>query len=365
MCIHWFTGLKSIVLPDSLETIGTATTSDAFKGCTALESVTFGNNFKMLGNAVFRDCTNLKSITLPSTLETIGNYAFCNTGLESITIPASVKSIGNYSFSDCMNLTTVVMGMDNTESWGTYVFANDDKLTSVTLPAHEDEIGQYAFQNCTSLVSITLPESLVSINNYAFNNCTALKNIALNSKLENIGQYAFAQTAIESITLPSTMQRLGQYAFLNCTALKTVVIEEGLEWIGGVSSITATSYSATNGNVFQGCTALESINIPDSVQNICYNTFDGCTSLMSIVLGDNVQLVSRWAFKGWTSAQKVYVTQSLYDIAVSWEIQTTAVNTFSVFADTEAEFIWEYEIPQNQSGAGSSSEDANDGAERP
>ena len=359
------TGLKSIVLPDSLETIGTATTSDAFKGCTALESVTFGNNFNMLGNAVFRDCTNLKSITLPSTLETIGNYAFCNTGLESITIPASVKSIGNYSFSDCMNLTTVVMGMDNTESWGTYVFANDDKLTSVTLPAHEDEIGQYAFQNCTSLVSITLPESLVSINNYAFNNCTALKNIALNSKLENIGQYAFAQTAIESITLPSTMQRLGQYAFLNCTALKTVVIEEGLEWIGGVSSITATSYSATNGNVFQGCTALESINIPDSVQNIGANTFEGCTSLMSIVLGDNVQLVSRWAFKGWTSAQKVYITQSLYDVAVSWEIQTTSVNTFSVFAETEAEFIWEYEIPQNQSGAGSSSEDANDGAERP
>ena len=61
----------------------------------------------------YRDFSGLKSVILPNTVKTIGEYAFfwCN-NLESITIPESVEWIGDETFMDCFNLT--IYGYENT-----------------------------------------------------------------------------------------------------------------------------------------------------------------------------------------------------------------------------------------------------------
>ena len=104
--------LKEIILPSGLETIG----AEAFKGCKALETVTFSSGDKvMIGSGAFMNCTALKNaqiqniinhadaviasdtfngtkaedITLANDITYIGKQAFANTNLKRLTLPAT------------------------------------------------------------------------------------------------------------------------------------------------------------------------------------------------------------------------------------------------------------------------------------
>ncbi len=76
----------------------------AFTGCSALTALTL-NATQTIGKYAFRNCTGLKSLVLPETLETIGEGAFENCRFSQIVIPKSVKSVGNESFSGCPDIT--------------------------------------------------------------------------------------------------------------------------------------------------------------------------------------------------------------------------------------------------------------------
>lgn len=92
---------------------GIAVTSigrNAFSDCTALKTVTIGNNVIEIGSAAFENCTNLWwSITIPDNVTSIGDYAFYGcTSLASVTIGNGVTSIGNGAFSNCVNLWSII-----------------------------------------------------------------------------------------------------------------------------------------------------------------------------------------------------------------------------------------------------------------
>ena len=55
-----------------------------------------------IGDNAFSDCSSLNSITFPNSVKNIGDFAFGNTSLTSITIPKSVTSIGNGAFAHCI-----------------------------------------------------------------------------------------------------------------------------------------------------------------------------------------------------------------------------------------------------------------------
>ena len=118
------TPLESVVIPDSVTTIGygilqdctnltsvvigngaTEVTYRMFENCSKLSQVTLGNNIKIIDNRAFWNCTALTDIALPEGLEEIGGAAFgyC-TGLTSVTIPKSVKKIDSSAFYYCTNV---------------------------------------------------------------------------------------------------------------------------------------------------------------------------------------------------------------------------------------------------------------------
>ena len=116
------TSLTSIEIPASVETIGTA----AFYGCTALTTVTFekGSQLKTIEGGfrrytmssnyyygVFAYCTSLTSIEIPASVETIEKYAFKGcTALTTVTFEkgSQLKTIGEQAFYD-LPLKTVDM----------------------------------------------------------------------------------------------------------------------------------------------------------------------------------------------------------------------------------------------------------------
>ena len=262
------TALETVNLPDGL----TAIELRAFYGCTSLKSdIVVPEGVTELGYGVFGHCSSLTNVTLPSTLTSIGDLLFYDcSSLESVNIPESVTNIGREAFRDCANLT------------GT-----------ISIPSTMTEIPARAFYGCTSVTKFVIPETVVKIGAYAFGTCTALESINLPNSLTEIGSYTFRNcpSLTGDITVPASVTKLGKGSFLGCTGLENVKI---------LASITKIDTL-----MFAGCTSLASVEIPETVNTICFEAFKGCTSLKDIVLGANIAALDNRVFADCTGLESV------------------------------------------------------------
>ncbi len=133
-----YSGIKSIVIPNSVVEIG----SSIFVGCNSLKSVTISNQLKTLPWSTFQSCC-LEQISIPNSIINIKSHAFDSNPLTSIIIPSSVKSIENFVFSGC------------------YL------LTSIYLPKSITSIGMATFYGCLRLENIYLERTDPSAYNCA------------------------------------------------------------------------------------------------------------------------------------------------------------------------------------------------------
>ena len=127
--------------------------------------------------------------------------------------------------------------------------------TKVTINDTEQDITILgdAFKSNTAITSVTIPEGYTSIGISALSGCSGLT----------------------SITIPGSLQVIGATAFENCTKLTTVNFTENEN---GTLKFT--------NKVFNGCTSLESINLPIQTNSIFNNNniFVGCTALKNITV---------------------------------------------------------------------------------
>lgn len=114
--------LKSIVIPPLVTEIG------GFANCYNLTSVTLNEGLKEISG--FSGC-GFSTIVLPNSLETIGYMAFTSCkNLSSVTIPSNVKVIDNNAFNSCTALKTINIPAGVTEI-GVGAFGSCTGLTSV------------------------------------------------------------------------------------------------------------------------------------------------------------------------------------------------------------------------------------------
>ncbi|MEI0797523.1 leucine-rich repeat domain-containing protein [Brachyspira intermedia] len=83
-----------------------------------------------------------------------------------------------------------------------------------------------------------------------------------------MNDYAFEISAIESIDMPDSVIRIGEYVFASCYKLQSVKLSENLSVIDKFT--------------FSDCPALKTINIPKSITSINDYAFYSCNSLTSI-----------------------------------------------------------------------------------
>lgn len=107
-----------------------------------------------------------------------------------------------------------------------------------------------------------------------------------------IGAYGTLSNLI-SITIPASVKNVGSNSFRECKALKRVIFEEG-SILGVIES-----------SAFQGCEALEEIEIPETVRCVSDFAFSGCQSLKSISLPEPVLVLGEYVFRNCAALKKV------------------------------------------------------------
>ncbi len=126
----WGSGLKSVSIPGSIETIG----SLAFSECRSLQTVSIGEGVSYIGTYAFAECSKLEEINIPSNVATIENatFAWCKS-LKNITISNSVISIAENAFVHCDSLQNVYYG-GNENQWDNITISSGNTvLDSATI----------------------------------------------------------------------------------------------------------------------------------------------------------------------------------------------------------------------------------------
>jgi len=358
--------LKSITIPNGVQTIGNL----AFNACTSLTEVNL-TAVTSIGDQAFLECTKLQKINLPASLSKIGGLAFdsCKS-LASITVDAAnpaftsqdgilyskdMSAIYDYpnaradkSFVLPATVTSIKMG----------AFART-AIAEVILPAGLKTIESYAFTECKALKSSVLPEGIATIEEGAFDQCialtgdlvlpksikkygnqafrmTALKNVTINSNVnlsemmfigsksletvkikgefQEIGNMAFASCPmLKSINLPKTLKVIDTLAFSDCSSLPEIVLPEGLTKLGQKVVLERSR------GVFNNCTSLKSIIIPNSVVYVEEEAFKGCSILKSAILSKNARynLIEKNLFLDCTGLEAIVIPKNVIRIGDS------------------------------------------------
>lgn len=372
------TNLKTV----TFEKGTTSIVSQLFAQCNGLESIVIPDTVTTIGHNAFGSCVNLKNVTFSKNLKTIEHEAFVNSGIEKAELPKTLTNIYCCAFKDCKNLKEVFIpkklanGISKSQSFSAHtgVFGNCDNLKTINFEEGITEIGESLFANCTGLEEITIPDgvtkmnkevfgycpnlkkvilpesittlangmfkgctalesvklpSITALSDETFNKCSALKQVTLPETMESIGQKAFAESGITSITLSDNVKKINASAFNASKQLEKVVCGKNLETIGGnafegcsgLKNITLPGGLKTIGSkTFYGCDKLTELAIPNSVTTLGNNVFENCEHLTKITLGNGLTAIPNYAFN------KCY---DLEEIVVPYKVESIGKGAFN------------------------------------
>ncbi len=371
------TGLTSVTIPNSVTSIG----EGAFLSCTGLHSLTIGTGVLSIGSYAIGYYTDSNSfgahpvekvIWLPNTppkgytgVESVVNYVanglysglsiynenvykylsslFEVDGIRYVPVSPSERTCDaidctyspehtDISLCRTVSYKGVSMTLKNIKP---YICYNNTHINKV-LVNYEGDIGVYAFDGCSSITSANITAESIGYSafSYSATKNDAIFKISANEIVEN------AFDGCSSITSADiTAESIGDYAFSDSATKNDAIFKISANTIGvnafsGCSKMTQAtlgeSMTSIENCVFYGCTSLECITIPNSVENIgertfenCsalsyakigsrlktipYGTFSGCSSLPSITIPKNVTEIGNSAFDGCTSLADVYI----------------------------------------------------------
>lgn len=230
---------------------------------------------KAIGDGAFHGNLNLKSVVLPDSVESIGNYSFASCKyLKNVYIGSGVKDIHINAFTYSQRLEEINVSENNEvysskdgviyDKTGTRLIFCPYGKTDVIISDGALSIEKYAFRECKLLKSVEVPDSVTSMGSGVFMDCTGLESIKLPPHIDKIGNLFFVGcSSLKNVVIPEGVQYIGVKAFFECTALEEINIP---------SSVTFINQSA-----FRGCTSLKKVVLPLGITSISVGMFSGCT----------------------------------------------------------------------------------------
>ncbi|MBR4603861.1 MAG: leucine-rich repeat protein, partial [Kiritimatiellae bacterium] len=209
-------------------------------------------------------------------------------------------------------------------SWKTQTTANGVVIKGYSVPGYWDYtpstltipatigsknvigIADYAFFGDENLVSVIIPATVANVGVKAFKNCASLRSVTFApraGKALNISQAAFQGcSSLETVDIPKGVTYMWSNMFEDCPALESVTIPEGVTAIGA--------------SCFANCKALKEVTIPASVGEIRGFVFFSCESLskVSFAKGCKVSKFGEKAFKNCTSLEAFTIPSTVREL---------------------------------------------------
>ncbi len=328
-------GCKASVIPDdgSVTAIG----EGAFRGSSAITTISIPEQITSIGNGAFMNCTMLNSITLPDAVTELADNIFdgCS-AMESFTIKNTVTKIGYASFRNCT------------------------KLGAIDIPLSVSVIGEYSFAGCSRMTSLTFHESvytdgvdesgkpttvitgLISIGGAAFQGCELLSGeIVIPSSVSTIGANAFQGCAmISKIHFTELFRVFDSKADADAADEDGALIVSAVDEQGNTVYVAPFSYLNSIGRAaFYGCSSLKSINIPYTVEYIGTYAFYGCVANGFHIFFSPLGLRATWE-SSWNYVNHIKQTDA--SGAVKYIVVNATTASTSASAPTSIKFAWKY-----------------------
>lgn len=159
-------------------------------------------------------------------------------------------------------------------------------LRKVSFPNGMIRIGDLAFSYVKGLETIYIPGSVKEIGKSCFHENKSLSTVTLCKGLEMIDGGAFRYSAFSNIYIPDSVTGIFTSVFSGCSLLSNIRLSKNLVYLG-VGSYGKRPFPDVHG-VFQGCSSLIHLDIPDTVTHLGMYSFSFCTSLESIVIPKSI-----------------------------------------------------------------------------
>lgn len=369
-CQNW-KNLKEVTLPEGIKKIS----KNVFFGCTALTSVTIPASMDSICDHAFFN-SGLESIVWPETgVKGFGKNALSNCKFQSFAIPSWLAPVpeaflqNNYSLKELtweprpadedsvvvkpnafsnIGVTRITFPEDKdivlqrgafakcaqaTEiSWpekskvilrGQTVFADCQKLPSVTIPDYMESLPQYTFSNCRGIVDIDLGKGLKKLDNNCFDYNSSLKTIKWSPALESIGGSCFSNSGLETLDYPSGIGEVPFNCFSSSSQLTKVTLPDNIEMIGSAAFGDCVNLSEINfpsslrtigGNAFLSDAKLTSLEFNEGLERIEGSAFQYCQGLTTVAFPRSLQFIGNEAFEYCRSL--VTVTSDAEDLSI-------------------------------------------------
>lgn len=223
----------------------------AFKNNKKITKVTLGANIVSVEKEAFYSCTALQEIIIPEGVTSMGEAVFQScSALKSVKLPSTLSTVPQKAFAYCRNMETVEFCVDKVDP--------DDENTWSGTTIIDDS----AFVDCRAIKELVLPETLTGIESGAFRQMAELTRVVINDKVSYINSEAFnsdAKLTDVVISENSNINFIGIQAFSGCIALETIYLPEKLDEIARMA--------------FYNCSSLDNIKIPDSVTIVGTDAF--------------------------------------------------------------------------------------------
>ncbi|MBQ3288208.1 MAG: leucine-rich repeat protein [Kiritimatiellae bacterium] len=252
--------------------------SNCFRECNDIESVVVPEGVRSVGQSAFFNCKRLSEMTIPESLEHLGIEALHDTRLRRIALK-NVRLLEGGVFKFCESLNKVSVSPDNL----TFVVKDGvlyDKIRravafcprsrkAYAFPAGIEDIYDSAFQRC-KIRNIVIPETVQCVGYCAFNECPLLETVRFKGKDAILCSWAFGNTpSLKSVALPSRLKSLDDWAIFNHAGrLESIILPDTVEDIGD--------------GVFENCPMLKSISLGKSLRRVGHHAFTGCSQLQSV-----------------------------------------------------------------------------------
>ena len=167
------------------------------------------------------------------------------------------------------------------------------------------KIGSSAFQSNRNIFGVTIPDHIVFLGDHAFADCTSLFTVSIeNGSIVFGGEVSFNTkrtfqgcTSLQTVELPEGITSIPSLMFIGCTSLNNFEIPE---------TVTVIEH-----NAFYSCENLSNITIPKSVKTIESGAFGGCVNLQTATFQPGLQTIEAGAFQNCRSLKNIQIPNTV------------------------------------------------------